>query len=115
MRILVVEDEGRLQTSFVERLTAKNIAVDYASDVNTAIKFARMMRYDAAVVDVRNGPAPCGDIQRGLSRMQPWMKVLVVTGRGACKGFMPAAGNEFLLNRLTRSLNGASTKSARCA
>lgn len=111
MRILVVQDEGKLRSPLMDRFAARDITTDYAAGVHEAIMYARMMRYDAAVIDVQSVVVGA-DIQRALTRMQQWMKVLVVTKQELEKGSMPAAESEVLVNRIARSLNG---QSAMCA
>ncbi|NJB67798.1 DNA-binding response OmpR family regulator [Desulfobaculum xiamenense] len=104
MRILVVEDERKLRFPLAERLAARRIDADCAAGAREAVMFARMMRYDAAVIDVQDAAGEGAGIQRALTRMQPWMQVLVVAGQGAGKGSMPGAESEVIVTRLARAL-----------
>ena len=52
MRVLVVEDEPRLQRSLVKALREQNYAVDAASDGEEGLFKAESTEYDAIVLDV---------------------------------------------------------------
>jgi two-component system copper resistance phosphate regulon response regulator CusR len=67
MRILVVEDEGRLNKNIVRGLEDHGFAVDSATDGEEGEKLARTNEYDAILLDIlmpkRDGLAVCKNLR----------------------------------------------------
>jgi DNA-binding response OmpR family regulator len=73
MRILVVEDEGRLAENLRDGLQAAGYTVDTAADGVTGLRLARGSRYDAMILDLLlprlNGYQVCAHLRRDRSRL----------------------------------------------
>jgi two-component system, OmpR family, response regulator len=81
MRVLVVEDEGRLAAGLRAGLEADGFAVDVASDGATGLWRAQEEPYDAIVLDIMlpelNGYRVC----RTLRAEGVWTPILVLTAK----------------------------------
>src|SRR6478735_7102575 len=82
MRLLVVEDDGKLARAVTRGLRAEGYAVDVAGDGDTALTQAAVYDYDGIVLAVmlpgRGGLAVC----RVLRERGCWAPVLMLTARG---------------------------------
>jgi two-component system response regulator VanR len=79
MRILVAEDEPRIAAAVARGLRREGMAVDVASDGESALFKARVNAYDVVVLD-RDLPKLHGDdVCRALAAEQPQTKVLMLT------------------------------------
>jgi len=83
MRVLLVEDDGKLVRALARGLRHEGYAVDVAGDGEAALLQAAVWDYDAIVLDVmlplRDGVSVCAALrERGC-----WAPVLMVTARGA--------------------------------
>ena len=52
MRILVVEDDGKIASFVVNGLKQNGFSVDHAADGEQALSLLRAVNYDATVLDV---------------------------------------------------------------
>ncbi len=81
MRVLVVEDEGRLAASLRTGLVAEGFAVDIAPDGQEALWFARENEYDAIVLDIMlpvlNGYKVCATLRAEGN----WTPILMLTAK----------------------------------
>jgi DNA-binding response OmpR family regulator len=80
MRVLIVEDEGRVADAVARGLRREGVAVDVANDGETGLFKARVHPYDVVVLD-RDLPVLHGDaVCRALNSERPDTKVLMLTG-----------------------------------
>ena len=83
MRVLLVEDDGKLVRALARGLRHEGYAVDVAGDGEAALLQAAVWDYDAIVLDVmlplRDGVSVCA----ALRERDCWAPVLMVTARGA--------------------------------
>jgi DNA-binding response OmpR family regulator len=83
MRILVVEDDGRLADLLARSLREKGYAVDLATDGDTAIVQAAVNPYDAIVLDI-GLPRKSGlEVAREIRRRRMPVPILMLTARDA--------------------------------
>ena len=80
-RALVVEDDGLTRTSVAAALRLQGInVVGEADSASTALKIAREMNPDVAVLDLDLGSGPNGaDIAIALRRLNPAIGIVVLT------------------------------------
>jgi two-component system, OmpR family, response regulator len=79
MRVLIVEDEGRMADVIHRALAKDGMAADVATDGGEALELATIVDYDAIVLDVML-PGPTGfDVCRELRRREVWAPVLMLT------------------------------------
>jgi two-component system response regulator VanR len=82
MRVLVAEDERRVAEAVARGLRREGMAVDVATDGESALYKARVHPYDVVVLD-RDLPRLHGDeVCRALNSEQPETKVLMLTAAG---------------------------------
>src|SRR2546423_8524995 len=81
MRLLLVEDDGKLARSLSKGLKSEGYAVDVVGDGDAALLNANVWEYDAILLDVmlpgRNGFEVC----RALRERGHWAPVLMLTAR----------------------------------
>src|SRR5689334_6168112 len=81
MRILLVEDNRRLNEALAKSLTEEGYAVDLAYDGQTGQEFAEVTFYDAIILDimlpVKNGLEVC----RALRRQRINTPIIMLTAR----------------------------------
>ena len=79
MRVLVVEDQGRLATALAEGLRREGMAVDLSFDGAEALAHVAVNSYDVVVLD-RDLPVVHGDqVARKLIEQYPHTRVLMLT------------------------------------
>jgi two-component system OmpR family response regulator len=85
VRILVVEDSGKMAKLVQRGLEEEGFAVDVAGDAEEAIWFARENPYDAIVLDIGLGPSSADgyEVCRRLREDGLWSPVLMLTARDA--------------------------------
>jgi DNA-binding response OmpR family regulator len=82
MRVLIVEDERRLADVVARGLRHRAMAVDVASDGESALRKADLVRYDVVVLD-RDLPGLHGDeVCRALRKEESGPAVLMLTASG---------------------------------
>ena len=81
MRVLVVEDEGRLATALQRGLQAEGFAVDIAADGPTGLDLARHGEYDAMILDVMLPGLSGYRVVRALRAEQRWLPVLMLSAK----------------------------------
>jgi DNA-binding response OmpR family regulator len=82
MRILVVEDEGRIRSFLARALVAEGFGVDVASDGEQATELALAGNYDLVILDLLLPGRSGLEMLRELQRERPDMPVLVLSARG---------------------------------
>ena len=83
MRVLIVEDERRLADVVARGLRYRAMAVDVASDGESALRRAELVEYDVVVLD-RDLPGLHGDeVCRALRKEESGPAVLMLTASGA--------------------------------
>jgi len=86
MRILVVEDSGKMLDLIRRGLEEEGFAVDVAREGDEAIWFAQEHPYDAIVLDITLGGAAAMDgfeVCRRLRNAECWSPILMLTARDA--------------------------------
>jgi DNA-binding response OmpR family regulator len=82
VRVLIVEDEDRLNLLLARGLRREGFAVDQAHDGVSGLALARVHDYDVVVLD-RGLPALHGDdLCRALHGLEPTPRVLMLTAAG---------------------------------
>ncbi len=81
MRVLVVEDQPKMQALLREGLQEAGFSVDEAGDGPTAVQEARSGAYDAVVLDVQLPGFDGFEVLRRLRSEDVWTPVLVLTAR----------------------------------
>ncbi|HLJ02562.1 MAG TPA: response regulator transcription factor [Solirubrobacteraceae bacterium] len=82
MRILVVEDEGRIRSFLARALVAEGFGVDVAVDGEQGTDLALAGSYDLVILDLLLPGRSGLEMLRELQRHQPDMPVLVLSARG---------------------------------
>jgi len=83
MRVLVVEDQPKMQQLLRRGLTEGGFAVDAVSDGRTALHEATESAYDAIVLDLMLPELDGFEVLRRLRDAEVWTPVLVLTARDA--------------------------------
>jgi two-component system OmpR family response regulator len=83
MRILVVEDDGKMARLVRRGLLEEGLAVDIASTGDDAHWMATATTYDAIVLDVMLPGDDGFDVCRRLREAKVWSPVLMLTARGS--------------------------------
>jgi two-component system, OmpR family, response regulator len=81
MRVLVVEDEGRLATALQRGLQAEGFAVDVASNGPAGLDLARHGEYDAMILDVMLPGLSGYRVVRALRAEEHWLPVLMLSAK----------------------------------
>jgi DNA-binding response OmpR family regulator len=82
MRILVVEDEGRIRSFLARALVAEGFGVDVAGDGEQGTELALAGSYDLVVLDLLLPGRSGLEMLRELQRARPELPVLVLSARG---------------------------------
>jgi len=100
MKVLLVDDEEELVSTLAERLSFRDIEVDYATTAEFAIEMAGVKPYDIAVLDVKMPIIRGFEIKKILQKKHPKMKFLFMTGHGSENDYQigtAETGEEFYL------------------
>jgi DNA-binding response OmpR family regulator len=81
MRLLVVEDEGRLARALQRGLTADGFTVDLAGDGVTGLSRARDGQYDAVLLDVMLPGLSGYEVVKRLRAAEVWTPVMMVSAK----------------------------------
>jgi two-component system OmpR family response regulator len=81
VRLLVVEDEGRLASALRRGLQAEGFAVDVAADGPSGLELARHGDYDAMILDVMLPGLSGYRVVRALRAEQRWLPVLMLSAK----------------------------------
>jgi len=81
VRLLVVEDEGRLASALRRGLQAEGFAVDLAGDGLDGLEMARHGGYDAMILDVMLPRLSGYRVVRQLRAEQHWLPVLMLSAK----------------------------------
>jgi DNA-binding response OmpR family regulator len=87
MRILLVDDEEEFVSTLAERLSMREIAVQWTTTSLGAIKLVETEPFDLAVLDVKMPGLGGLALKQKLQAIQPGMKFLFLTGYGSEKDF----------------------------
>lgn len=92
MRVLIVEDEERLNLLLARGLRREGFAVDQAHDGEAGLHLARLHDYEAVVLD-RDIPVLHGDdLCRELLALDPTPRVLMLTAAGGVEDRVEGLG-----------------------
>jgi two-component system OmpR family response regulator len=82
VRLLLVEDDGKLANAVARGLRHEGYAIDQVADGDAALWQAAVYAYDAIVLDIML-PGPDGlEVCRVLRERECWAPVLMLTARG---------------------------------
>lgn len=81
MQVLVVEDEPLIRLLAVDILLAAGHAVSDASSAAGARALVARHRFDTAVIDLGLPDSSCPALLRALLDAQPWLDIVISTGR----------------------------------
>ncbi|MEG2324030.1 MAG: response regulator transcription factor [Anaerovoracaceae bacterium] len=81
MRVLVVEDEGKLNELITKRLKLENYTVDSCMDGNDALDFIKCAEYDAIVLDIMLPGIDGLQVLKQLRGKKDTTPVLLLTAR----------------------------------
>jgi two-component system, OmpR family, response regulator len=100
MRLLIAEDDVKLQSSLARGLRGEGYAVDVAATGDEALFQARVHDYDAVILDVMM-PGPDGTtVCRTLREEGRWSPVLLLTARDGVRdriGGLDAGADDYLV------------------
>lgn len=83
MRILVVEDDGKIASFVVNGLKQSGFAVDHASDGEQALSLCRAVTYDAAVLDIMLPKLDGLSVLRRLRQDKSLLPVLILSAKAS--------------------------------
>jgi len=83
IRLLIVDDEERFLKTLSERLAMRDFEVTAVSNGNEAVRVAREMPFDLALVDLKMPGMPGEEVLRILKKEHPLMEVVILTGHGS--------------------------------
>ena len=83
MRILLVDDETEFVATLAERLSLRNMDVDYATTAQEALAPIEEHAYDLAVLDMKMPGTSGLELQSTLKERCPAMKFIFLTGHGS--------------------------------
>ena len=99
MRVLVVEDDGKIASFVVNGLRQSGFAVDHAADGEQGLALARTVNYDAAVLDLMLPKLDGLSLLRQLRADRALTPVLILSARASVddrvKG-LQAGGDDYL-------------------
>ncbi len=117
LRILVIDDEPKLQDLLVDLLRSRGHQVDTASDVPEALQKIAANGHDLIVTDMKMPHGTGKDIYKAVIDRSPRLarRIVFTTGDGASaetKQFLKEAGNEivmkpFRIEEIERAIAGA--------
>ncbi|MEG0830188.1 MAG: response regulator transcription factor [Anaerovoracaceae bacterium] len=81
MRVLIVEDEGKLNELITKRLKLENYTVDSCMDGNDALDFIKCAEYDAIVLDIMLPGIDGLQVLKQLRGKKDTTPVLLLTAR----------------------------------
>jgi two-component system, OmpR family, response regulator len=100
MRILVIEDDGKIASFVVNGLKQSGFAVDHCADGATGLAMALSISYDAAIVDVMLPKLDGLNVVQTLREEKRQMPVLILSARATVddrvKG-LQAGGDDYLV------------------
>jgi len=83
IRVLVVDDEGELAHTVVERLGIRGFEADAATSGAEALELVARSRYDVVVLDLKMPGLGGIEVIDRLKEDHPELPVLLVTGHGS--------------------------------
>ena len=83
MRILLVDDETEFVATLAERLSFRNMDVDYATTAQEAMALIENHTYELAVLDMKMPGTSGLELQSTLKARCPAMKFIFLTGHGS--------------------------------
>jgi len=103
MRILLVDDETEFVATLAERLSFRNMEVDYATKAAEAIELAARKTYDLAVLDMKMPGISGIELKEMLKKQCPGMKYIFLTGHGSEEDYR--AGSSEASGYLVKPIN----------
>jgi len=94
IRVLLVDDEADLITYLEKRLTNKGFAATGVTAGRDALVLAENEVFDVAVVDLRMPGMDGLEVLKRLKEMQPFLRVLVLTGHGSLETAMESGTHD---------------------
>ena len=82
MRVLVVDDEGDLRETMVNRLSKRNIDASGAENGEKALKLINKFTYDVVILDIRMSGIDGIAVLREIKKIKPLIEVVLLTGHG---------------------------------
>src|SRR5437870_3596000 len=83
MRLLIVEDEGKLAKLVKQALMAERFSVDVAQDGRAGLELATTYDYDLIVLDLLLPELDGSEVLRRIRRKDPRVPILILTARDA--------------------------------
>ncbi len=84
MRVLLVDDEMKFAQMLAKRLALRGIEAEFVYRGEEAIaRVGQGQRFDAAVLDVKMPGMSGIELRRELSRLDPGLKFIFLTGHGS--------------------------------
>ena len=99
MRILVVEDDGKIASFIVNGLKQSGFSVDHASDGEQALSLCRVVTYDAAVLDIMLPKLDGLSVLRRLRQDKNLIPVLILSAKASVDNRvtgLQAGGDDYL-------------------
>lgn len=99
MRVLVVEDDGKISSFIVKGLKQEGYAVDHAADGDTGLALASSTPYDAAVIDIMLPGLDGLSLVRRMRNERSELPVLFLSARAAVEDRvrgLQAGGDDYL-------------------
>ena len=87
MKVLLVDDEVKFTVMLSKRLALRGIDTDYAHSGEDALKRVETNRYDVVVLDVKMPGIGGIELQRRLTKIDPELKTIFLTGHGSNADF----------------------------
>jgi len=81
--ILLVDDEARFVEILAQRLQARGLSVDGATNGEAALKLINEKDFDAVLLDLSMPGMGGTEILREMKRTKPALQVIILTGQGS--------------------------------
>jgi DNA-binding response OmpR family regulator len=91
MRVLLVDDETEFVATLAERLSFRNIEVDFATKGADALVLAEKKAYDLAILDMKMPGISGIELKGLLEKQSPKMKFIFLTGHGSEEDYTAGA------------------------
>ena len=82
IRVLLVDDEGELITTMVERLEYRGVEADFAVSGIEALEKIKKSQFDVVVVDLKMPGMSGTEIIKKVQAEHPGIPILLMTGHG---------------------------------
>jgi len=82
IKVLLVDDEGELISTMVERLEYRDVDADYATSGFEALKMVETTNYDLIIIDLKMPGMSGTDLIKVITNKFPDLPVFLMTGHG---------------------------------